>query len=166
MWDMKKIDLGQTINTLANAGVIAGIAFLAVEIHQNNQLLQADAIGVVLETRMVRNEAVAENEGLAALVTKNRRKEVLTDVERTRISAFLARSNMGWQRDYFLYQQGILPENLLRANIPVMRNAFEPGVDTFGHFEHWQAEWRESATSEFQEFVEQCVLSKCESIPD
>jgi len=33
---MKKIDLGQTINTVANIGVIAGIAFLAVEIRDNS----------------------------------------------------------------------------------------------------------------------------------
>ena len=38
---MKKIDLGQLTNTLANLGVIAGIVFLAIEIRQNNTLMQA-----------------------------------------------------------------------------------------------------------------------------
>jgi hypothetical protein len=38
---MKKIDLGQTIQMLANIGVIAGIAFLAVEISQNTGMLEA-----------------------------------------------------------------------------------------------------------------------------
>ena len=33
---MKNLDLGQTINTLANIGVVAGIAFLAVEIRDSN----------------------------------------------------------------------------------------------------------------------------------
>lgn len=32
---MRKLDLGQIINTLANLGVIAGIIFLAVELNQN-----------------------------------------------------------------------------------------------------------------------------------
>jgi hypothetical protein len=36
---MKKIDLGQVIQMLANIGVIAGIVFLAMELRQNNQLL-------------------------------------------------------------------------------------------------------------------------------
>ena len=36
---MKKTDLGQAIQVLANVGVIAGIVFLAVETRQNNQLL-------------------------------------------------------------------------------------------------------------------------------
>lgn len=38
---MAKIDLGQTIQVLANVGVIAGIIFLAVEIRQNNRLMMA-----------------------------------------------------------------------------------------------------------------------------
>ena len=40
---MKKIDLGQTITILANIGVIAGIGFLALEVHQNNELMSAEA---------------------------------------------------------------------------------------------------------------------------
>ena len=36
---MKKIDLGQTLNTLANIGVIAGIIFLAIEVRQNQESL-------------------------------------------------------------------------------------------------------------------------------
>ena len=32
---MKKMDLGQTLQILANFGVIAGIVFLAIEIRQN-----------------------------------------------------------------------------------------------------------------------------------
>ena len=36
---MKRIDVGQAVNTLANIGVIAGIVFLAIEIRQNQALL-------------------------------------------------------------------------------------------------------------------------------
>ena len=32
---MKKIDLGQTVNTLANVGVIGGLIFLGFEMQQN-----------------------------------------------------------------------------------------------------------------------------------
>jgi hypothetical protein len=35
---MKKIDLGQAIQ-VANVGVIVGIVFLGVEIHQNNEVM-------------------------------------------------------------------------------------------------------------------------------
>jgi hypothetical protein len=38
---MKRIDIGQTITILANVGVLAGIALLAVELRQNTKLLRA-----------------------------------------------------------------------------------------------------------------------------
>ena len=37
---MKRTDLGQAINTIANIGVIAGIVFLAVELQQNTAAIQ------------------------------------------------------------------------------------------------------------------------------
>jgi hypothetical protein len=40
---MKKIDIGQTVGLLANPGVVAGIEFLAVELRQNNELMNAAA---------------------------------------------------------------------------------------------------------------------------
>jgi hypothetical protein len=41
---MKKIDLGHITTILANLGVIAGIAFLAVELRQNNQLIDEQSV--------------------------------------------------------------------------------------------------------------------------
>jgi len=38
-----EIDVGQAISFIANTGVIAGIIFVAVEIRQNNRLLEAQA---------------------------------------------------------------------------------------------------------------------------
>ena len=162
---MKKIELGQIITILANIGVIAGIVFLAIELQQNNKLLEAQAISVVLETRMVRVEQVAESEGLAQLQTKNNAMEPLSDVERTRMEALHARSLMGWQRDYFLFQEGILPERLLRSNFPLMRAAFAPKTQSLGHYEHWIEIWQDYAAPEFREFIEKCILSDCETIP-
>jgi hypothetical protein len=40
---MKKLDLGQTIQILANFGVIAGIVFLTIEIDQNSEALESEA---------------------------------------------------------------------------------------------------------------------------
>jgi hypothetical protein len=40
---MRKPDLSHAIQIVANIGVIAGIVFLAVELHQNNEVLTAQA---------------------------------------------------------------------------------------------------------------------------
>jgi len=39
---LKKIDLGPAIGILANAGVIAGIVFLGMELRQNYELVVAN----------------------------------------------------------------------------------------------------------------------------
>lgn len=46
---MKKIDLGQTIQILANVGVIAGIVFLAIELQQNNELQRSSSRQALLD---------------------------------------------------------------------------------------------------------------------
>ena len=107
---MKKIDLGQTVSMLANIGVIAGIAFLAIELRQNNQLLRAEAISSVLETRITRQEMNLANPNLLDVVAKNRRQEPLSENEEMLAIAMINRSLMGWQKDYFLFQAGILDE--------------------------------------------------------
>ena len=162
---MKKIDLGQTISILANVGVIAGIVFLAIEISQNNQLLQAEAMNALLETRMTRTEEVARNENLAALIAKNGRNEELTDGDRIRLVAFHSRNFIGYQRDYFLFQQGILSEEFLRTNIPLMKVATSDS-DSLSQspYQSWEA-FRRFAAPTYRVFVEECVLSDCATIP-
>lgn len=36
---MRKFDIAQILQVLANLGVIAGIVLLTIEVHQNNELL-------------------------------------------------------------------------------------------------------------------------------
>ena len=58
-----KIDLGQAIAILANIGVIAGIVFLAAELQQNNELMEAEARAArraELETTLAAWEASSE----------------------------------------------------------------------------------------------------------
>lgn len=161
---MKKIDVGQTISVLANIGVIAGIIFLAIEIRQNNQLLNADAIGAVFENRLTRQDNVINNERYAAVLAKRDRKEPLTDAEVITMRASSFRGFIAWQRDYFLYQQGLLPEQYFRANFGTMKQAFSDHDVSYSGFQLWE-EWKDDATPDYREFVERCILSECETIP-
>jgi hypothetical protein len=67
---MKKIDLGQTINTLANIGVIAGIVFLGIEIQQNSRVATAQAEFSVASVRMQQARDIATNPELANIRIK------------------------------------------------------------------------------------------------
>ena len=162
---MKKLDLGQTITILANLGVIAGIVFLAIEIQQNNQLLRAEAIGTALETRLVRQEIILANDSLVTAHAKNNRGEPLTDEDRIRLNAANYRNMLGRQKDYFLYQEGILTEELFRANFPIMKVSLSDSDATYSGRDFWEARKMVSATPAFRDFVEACILSECETIP-
>ena len=80
--------INKWLTLVANFGVIVGIIFLAVEVNQNNQLMEAEA-------RSIRNShtgalyvLVAENSDIASILVKDLKNEVLTEIENFRIRAF------------------------------------------------------------------------------
>ena len=63
---MEKLDLGQFIGILANLGVILGIALLAIELSQNNELIAAQTRSGRTESRQSEYEYVIENPDVRA----------------------------------------------------------------------------------------------------
>ena len=88
---MKKIDLGQTITILANVGVIAGIVFLGVELRQNNEFMAADARFNLLSASTESYTIQAVDPDIAAILVRDRNRELLTEVEDLRIQAYWTR---------------------------------------------------------------------------
>jgi hypothetical protein len=161
---MKKIFLSQTIGILANLGVLAGIIFMGLELRQNNQLLQAEAIGALLETRINRSAELARNQGVAALLAKNTRKEVLTDEEMLRLMQFHTRVFLGFEKTYFLFQEGVIAEEYMRTNLPLMKRAFSERNVSQSPSQTWET-FKMVAPPAYIRFIEQCVLSDCENMP-
>jgi hypothetical protein len=161
---VKTFNLEKAVGVLANIGVIAGIIFLAVELQQNNRLLRNEAIGSVLETRMVRQELRLNNPGLNELIAKNRRGEALSDADRMNLNSWYVRALLGWERDYFLFREGILSEAMFRGNVLVMKNSFLRVDEAHNALEHWNV-WQQYASPGFREFVRQCIISECDEIP-
>ena len=69
---MKKIDLGQTINSLANIGVIAGIIFLGLELNQNNDILEAQRLAALSELNGTGWKSLVDHPDLIPLLLKDR----------------------------------------------------------------------------------------------
>ena len=82
---MKKIDLGQTITIFANIGVIAGIVFLALELQQNNELMQVAARDARSDRLQHYVEQVYMVPGLAEILLKAHNGEPLSDVEKIKL---------------------------------------------------------------------------------
>lgn len=85
---MKKLELGQMINTLANIGVIAGIIFLSMELQHNNELLEMEARATQSEYFQHGWDTITSSPELVEIFIKDRNQQELTEGEEMRLSAF------------------------------------------------------------------------------
>jgi hypothetical protein len=95
---MRKIDLGQGIQILANVGVIASIVFLAVQVRQTNRAVMGAAYQARALAMMGRGDLLGESNYLAPLITKAETSgwDALSNEEKGRVNfagegAFLSR---------------------------------------------------------------------------
>ncbi len=113
---MKKIDLGQTVTILANIGLVAGIVFLGVELHQNNELLEAEARATRHQNRSDHtNRLLLENPGLVELIVKADSGESLTQEEQYTLERYLDQALINFQFTFVEYQRGQFDESELEA---------------------------------------------------
>ncbi len=139
---MKKIDLGQSIGTLANVGVIAGIIFLGVELQQNNELLSEEAQRARSQAAREGWILIAENGELAEILEKDAGGEKLTGVELRRMDAL-------WMRTLWGYQTSFL--QLPREEVEAMTTYFR---STWGDMPSFHATWEQNRTTFRPAFVE------------
>ena len=130
---MKKVDVGQAINIIANLGVVAGIAFLAIEVGQNNDLMRAAARDAQNDRVRDYVEQVYTTPGLAEVIVKARNGTPLTDVEDLILFSRQLRLLRGFEIQYREYTQGAvddLPWNW-KAHFYEGQNRNPPLLDTW-----------------------------------
>jgi hypothetical protein len=79
---LKKLDLGQTLQLLGNAGVIIGILFLAYELNQNNRFLAEEMRAAALQNQISHPELIGTNSEVARLLYSSAVDQPLTELER------------------------------------------------------------------------------------
>jgi hypothetical protein len=157
---MRKIDLGQTIQILANIGVIAGIIFLGVELRQNNRLSAAQAEYNLLQYQTNFASPPYQNPEIIDFILSARQKassgEELTGRERFRVRRLLDLRVDGWQWRYFQNRAGALREmDALKSEIAF---TFNGGAENYGASEqefldYWNNRSRRM-NPEFVQFVD------------
>ena len=149
---MKKIDLGQTIAIIANIGVIAGIVFLAVELQQNNRLLDAQVSYNLLLSRTESRDETYFNPEFADFRFKVVSGEELSPVEQFRVDAWNTSTLLGFEWEYRQYRSG----NLGYLPLDQWRS--------FMNEQRWQTdEWEPNKnllSEEFIDFVEHEILMR------
>ncbi|HKJ17289.1 MAG TPA: hypothetical protein VJ984_08070 [Xanthomonadales bacterium] len=154
---MKKIDLGQTIGILANLGVIAGIVFLAVELHQNNELLEMEAQAVMSKDLQDGWDRISSDPDLVNLFIKDRNEEPLTEAEMFRLNAYwmgyLLRQE--WQFLHVPNSGGrVTALQRIHSAYPSFRRTWN------GNSEGSRAAGKDNFTPEFIEYFEQSISQK------
>ncbi len=97
---MKKIEVSQIVAILANIGVLAGIFFLAIELQQNNQLMEGEARRARASSVQESWTIMAENGELASLIAKDINGEPLDQVDSLRLMAYWLRTLTDLQLAY------------------------------------------------------------------
>jgi hypothetical protein len=110
---MKQVDVSKSIAILANLGVIAGIVFLALELRQNNLLLEAQARA---ERESVRRTAFTrwiENPEMVGLQVKADRGELLSAEEEFLLERLNSWTLWDWHFIFGERANGLLDESAL-----------------------------------------------------
>jgi hypothetical protein len=142
-----KIDLGQTVNTLANVGVIAGIVFLGYELRQNTVATRMMAAESHLTAANRPNELVVENREFAELIAGANAGDELSPVDVMQLNSLYAIRMRGWQSAFLQYESGTLDEELLRGYDQTVKDLVS-GNDLFREF------WQESTDRYSHGFVD------------
>lgn len=153
---MKKIGIGQTINTLANIGVIAGILFLAYELRQNTQAVQLASAESYLSGGSALDLRIAQDPELAALLIRASRPEPLTDIEELQVERFNYATLRQWETAYYLSSIGALDGNMWSAYRQEISKIL---LRTPNLIEYWEGN-KQSFTPGFGRVVETILVER------
>jgi hypothetical protein len=109
---MKKIDVGQAIAILANIGVIAGIAFLALEVRNSRIATLAQTQDSIADGFITLNMATISNPEIGATFQKGLyQPEELSEMEAIRFSMHMRALFNQFRRIFQLYEAGLIDES-------------------------------------------------------
>ena len=143
---MKKIDLGQTLKLLGNAGVIVGILLLVYELNQNRAMIKAQTRNELSRTSVDMALYDAEDLARADLFRRGALGESLSESERW---VFERRQNgwfRYWENVHYQYRNGMYDETEFMTQLETIRSlmASLPGIVEY---------WCNTTTTYSPEFV-------------
>lgn len=158
---MGKPDIGQAIQILANVGVIAGIGFLAIELAQNNDLLEAEARARQLDSRVAYAVQVLDDADIGTISYKAETGQQLSGEEEYYWRLFAIYNFIQWEWQHREYDTGTLAEEELPIEgwRSVVRDLdgdmFPIWVDAWGGYRQ-----RGAISPEYVTFMNENVISE------
>jgi len=152
---MKKIDLGQTIGILANVGVIAGIVFLAVEIHQNNEALAVQARSGREDLFRQALERRFDSPTMVSAIVKLQRGDALSEEEALLVDWENHSVFIDWMLIYMQVHDGLLDEETIPVSL--WRDAFSGMYPRMA--DSWSAH-KQTYRPEFVQWMEENIVNR------
>jgi hypothetical protein len=151
---MKKIEVGQTIQILANVGVLAGIVMLGLELRQNNEFLGLQIRNNIYERIIGSPDIVLENPYLLELLGKD--VATLSETERDALVVLGIRTLAVLETGYRDAVRGFGDEEQLRRGATDLWN--RPRLN-YGMPLAWDA-FKARASPEFVAWMEENVIKR------
>ena len=107
---MKKLDFGQALQLLGNAGVIIGILLLAYELNQNREMMEAQTRHELSSAIADQLLSVAANPELNNFIFRVNAGEPLTEEEQVRYVTFAFSRLRTWEDAHYQYRVGLYDE--------------------------------------------------------
>ncbi len=120
---MKKIDLGQALHLLGNAGVIVGILLLVYELDQNRQMMEAQTRNAIAETLVTLLTLEATTPEYLEMSVKRVAGEPLTPEEELMFELIAYGYWRYRENVYYQYQLGLFEESEYRGQREVWLRA-------------------------------------------
>ena len=153
---MKNADIGRAVQIAANFAVVAGIIFLGVELHQNNELLDAEARQGRID-RSINGQNFFGNPDVAVAIAKIQDGEDLTSVERLQVNAYVMSFLRLWEANFEEVQRGTLDDStILMRQRRILRKGTINGIPLQ---DYWAA-YKGFSSAEFREWVEENLGNK------
>ena len=98
------------VTILANIGVLAGIAFLVLEIRLSNRIAVAEAELSIRDHYFAHNELVLTNDQVAELLVRAQNPDAeFSDIEAAKLDAYIYMQMSTWRATEIAYLNGLLP---------------------------------------------------------
>ena len=127
---MKKMDLGQTLSIIANIGVVAGIAFLVIELQQNTRSLEMNGYQELIGQINTYATLLLERPELSE-AARSAPAELSKELAQQVSSMYYLITRQG-DLAFYQYQRGILTEERLESTLgPLLDRICYPSYRDF-----------------------------------
>ena len=139
----------------ANIGVVVGIIFLAIELHQNSELLESQASITYAQARTDSLNNQIQNENLLETLVKARDGGSLSPLELARLEIYYRAIFVMWDWEYNQYADGLL---FVTDEPPAKR--WKSSINYYPHMrESWEVH-KPTYSSNFVQYMEDDVLGQ------